>query len=952
MGTTVPRTHFSFFRLFAALIVTSALTPVVSLAADNNNNNNSANDNDNNSANALQEVVVTGSLIPQSQAAALQTPVTVITNEDITAKGFTDIAEALERTTYATGANQNSQFVGGFTQAAKAISFFGLNPSYTKYLIDGRPIAEYPALFNGEENFVSVTGIPTVLVDHIDTLPGAQSSIYGSDAIAGVINIVMKKDLDGPIFDGRLGWTADGGGRDTRFGVGDGFSVGNFSFEIGGQYEDLTPIYGFQRPLTAQEYAHGSTPLQAFPYYNAQASNLNTGLVTSQLLDPAACANLAGQFNGSIHEYDNGSGPFCGSYRTGYFTLQNADRATQGYFRATYDMNDHLQVFVESLANHDVSTFNTGPFFFETADSSIGFFEDPVLSPGNALNLIHNFSPEEAGGINTTNDEDTNNTWRATIGASGDLWNPAWRYLTDFTYTQNRLAETFHTGLTTPITNFFSAILGPSIGTDAVSGLPEYAPNYGAFFSPVTPAEYGSFFTDLVNRSQTEESFARAQVTSTDLFPLPGGNAGLALQAEAGEQGWFYNPDPNFQDGGAYLFVATAGSGHRSRYAGSSELRLPVLSMLTLNVSGRYDDYRVAGSNVDKFTYDAGFEFKPIEQFLFRGRYGTAFKAPTLADEFQGKSGAFEALTDYYLCTKQGFTGSNLSGCPEFNQFDQLTTSGSPGLSPITAKVWDLGWVATPINRLTFTADYINWSIFNEIAAQDANKLLEDDAACLLGQLPATSGTCQAAFAQVQRVGGAGLAGTGAIINILDPKQNVSSEHLGVLIMGLDYKVPAGFIGEFEIAGSYENTLTHRFQQFPYDPVINDLNNPFFSSEFKTKDNLTITWTRQIFSSTLYVERYGKTPNITAQENITGYATPGGGDVGAWTLADLSVSFRPIDALTFTLAINNLFNTGPPSDHSVTSLAEPDFSGPYNNFNYNVFGRVYFVQARYGLGTK
>jgi outer membrane receptor protein involved in Fe transport len=74
--------------------------------------------------------------------------------------------------------------------------------------------------------------------------------------------------------------------------------------------------------------------------------------------------------------------------------------------------------------------------------------------------------------------------------------------------------------------------------------------------------------------------------------------------------------------------------------------------------------------------------------------------------------------------------------------------------------------------------------------------------------------------------------------------------------------------------------------------------------------------------------------------------------VGAWTIADLSFSYRPIDQLVLTLAINNLFNTGPPTDHSATSLAEPDFNGPYDNFVYNPFGRLYFVSARYGLNSK
>ena len=97
-------------------------------------------------ADTLQEVVVTGSLIPQVQKETAQ-PLTVITFDDIQKKGFTSVADALQHTSFATGGIQNGQFSGGFTPGAEVLSLFGLAPGYTKYLIDGRPIADYPALY-------------------------------------------------------------------------------------------------------------------------------------------------------------------------------------------------------------------------------------------------------------------------------------------------------------------------------------------------------------------------------------------------------------------------------------------------------------------------------------------------------------------------------------------------------------------------------------------------------------------------------------------------------------------------------------------------------------------------------------------------------------------------------------------------------------------------------------
>jgi len=128
---------------------------------------------------SLEEVVVTGSLIPTT-GKELATPLTVISTEDLQKKGFADIAEGLQRTSYATGSIQGGQYAYnlGFTLGAKVVSLFGLLPQYTKYLIDGRPMAAYPALYNGTDVIVSISGIPTQLIDHLDILPGAQSSIY------------------------------------------------------------------------------------------------------------------------------------------------------------------------------------------------------------------------------------------------------------------------------------------------------------------------------------------------------------------------------------------------------------------------------------------------------------------------------------------------------------------------------------------------------------------------------------------------------------------------------------------------------------------------------------------------------------------------------------------------------------------------------------------------------
>ena len=894
----------------------------------------------------LQEVVVTGSLIPRTQAETA-TPITVISSEDIQSHGFADIAEALQRASFATGSRQDGQF-GGFTQGAKVISMFGLDPSFTKYLIDGRPFADYPALYNGAENFVSISGIPTTLIDHLDVLPGAQSSIYGSDAIAGVVNVVMKKNLDGPVADARYGWTQEGGGTDRRFALGDGLTIGGFNLVAGLQYENTTPIWGYQRSPTSQYYAHGTSPQTAerdyllFGYYGQANGN------SYYFEDPANCANVASQFGHSESlQTRAGRGQYCGTVRSGFSTIGNADEGTQGYLHATQDVNDRLQIFADTLINHDVTRFNVGQHFYASNGDSVPFsyYEDPNL-PVNPnvggpdfMNIQHIFSPEEAGGLNNTMDKDTNNTMRATLGAQGELGS-SWRYLADFTYSENKLTESWNLLFAAPLRAYFASLMGPQLGYDSANQAYIYSPDYANFYKPLTPAQYASFDGDAVSHSRTEESLARAQVTNAALFSLPGGNAGLALQFEGGRQGWDYSPDPRYFDGSIFGYTSVGGSGHRTRYAGTAELQLPIVSMLTANVSGRYDDYHLTGGSVDKATYNLGLQFRPLEQLLFRGRYGTAFKSPTLADEFQGKSGSYQTLTDYYLCAKNGYSGANIGNCPQSALSIFGTTSGNTRLAPITAKVWDVGSIWSPLSQLAVTADYIHWAIRNEIAAEDATKLLETEAACRLAQLDINSPTCVAALAQVVR------DNLGNIVSLSTPKQNVAQENLGTLVAGFTYKVHAGFVGEFDFTGAYTDILSHNLQRFAGDPVINLLNSPYYSTEFKTKENVSLTWIRDVLSATLYVERYGSTPNDLATLQPVGYATKGAGTLSPWTLCDLSLSYNPVSKVKLTFAMNNVFNKMPPVDHSYPGTSNQ----PYDEFDYNVYGRTFYLTANYNLG--
>jgi len=916
-------------RGLASLVVLAAvITPIAGARAADNDEQ-------------LEQVVVTGSLIPTAKDINVPTPVLTITGDDLTTKGFSSIADALEQAVFSTGVNQNG-FNDSFTPGAKTISMFGLDPAYTKFLIDGLPMGTYPSLYNGTDMVTSIAGIPSELIDRIDILPGGQSSIYGSDAIAGVVNIVMKKDLDGPIADAKYGWDTDGGGRDLRLALADGATFGNLKFIAGVQYENTAPLWGFERPLTSTYNYGGNAPgiaardWLAFGYFGQANGD------TYYQLDPANCANVASQFNNSVGlQYrPDGHGYYCGSPNAGEDTYENGESQVQGYLSANYDVNDHLQLYASTLLNHDVTQFGTGTGAFDTTfdtTSPYYYYEDPNL--GDFMNLQHVFSPEEAGGLDSTMSEDIVDGERFTIGGKGTIFSTPWTYDANMSFEQDKLTERIHLQLTNEINSYYSKVLGPQLGFDAANDAYLYTPNYAAFYQPVSTAAYDAFSGYATSYSYTQTSLARGQLTNASLFPLWGGNAAVALVAEGGDEGWNYDPDPRYATGETYGYTSVGGSGHRSRYAGTMELRLPIFKMFSITASGRYDKFNVTGGDFDKFTYNIGADFHPFSMLSVRARYGTAFKAPTLADEFQGQSGSYTTVTDYYQCAKQGFTGVNLSACPSIYLNDSafVATQGNPALKPTTATVYDAGLVLTPVQHLSITSDLMNWSINNEVTQALINNILTEDSACLLGQLPIASPTCQVAIASVSR------DNNGNILSVVDPKLNQSNETVTTVLTQIQYQLLAGKVGDFSFSAAWTDMLKHTFIQYAGDPSVDLLGNPFYSTEFKSKINVSLGWQLGKFNTTVFVNRDGRTPNYLATLTTAGYSATGAGTLSPYTTANLSLQYEPVRGLQLTAAVENVFNAMPPADPSYPNYTE----GPFNAGNYTVIGRQFMLEATY-----
>jgi len=365
-------------------------------------------------------------------------------------------------------------------------------------------------------------------------------------------------------------------------------------------------------------------------------------------------------------------------------------------------------------------------------------------------------------------------------------------------------------------------------------------------------------------------------------------------------------------------------------------------------VSGRYDAFKVAGQTIDKPTYSIGVEYRPVDSFLLRGKYGTAFRAPTLSDVFQGLSGYYSSDTDYYRCSLEGYTPGNTQDCAYDSTQYFGQQSGNPDLQPIEADVWNAGFVWAPINNFSFSMDYFHWDIRDEVDQLSSDQLLLAEYFCRTGQANTSSASCDNALAWVTR------GANNEIQQIYTPKINVSQQKLEAVTASLNYVLDIGKWGSLAFAGNYTNNLKHTVTPLPGEDEIDLLRDPYYMWVYdayaKTRADASVGWNIGKLTTTVYANRIGKTPNYVAyatgswDDEINGARA---GWFAPYSTYNLTFNYDATDNIRLSLLINNVLDKTPEDQASNFPGTEDT---PYNNYLYSVYGRSMYVEMRYNFG--
>ncbi len=724
------------------------------------------------------EIVVTGSILRRTDLDTVS-PVTTVTAESLDQRALNTVQESIQTLSANNGPALTNSFTanGAFGAGASAISLRGLSTSSTLVLFDGMRAAYYPLADDGARNFVDLNTIPDDIIDRVEVLRDGASSSYGADAIAGVVNIITKKQFQGLSARAEAGISQRGDAGNQRFSLTAGFGdldEKGFNAYVSGFYYHSAQLKNAQRryPYNSDDqrgicfngvcgpnnvvngvdengdypnlgFSVGASTLFVAPYNAANTTRLGR----FQMLNPALGCNVGTQYNPTAAELaasNNGSLPtaLCQEDVTKEWGVINPEITRYGVSgRLTYKLGDTTEAYLavnylQTQVGYDgipatirgnapaginfprYSTSATSgvygnsvltlPVYVCAARVNCATAADKKLNPNNpfaAAGQVARLVGRLPGLVEYN--QTRNRAYRAAFGVKGDLFD-GWSYNADFTAMQVKLRRTsegyvYIQHLLDVINDGTFNFLNPSANSQAVMD----------YLSPV-------------NVTDSKSSQYQGQViVSGTLAELPGGPLQLGVGGSVRRES-VNAPSANDDYAGPteryFRLNAFGTAGKRTVWSAFGELNAPIIDMVELNLSGRYDHY---SSGQSSFSPKAGLKFKPIEQITLRGTWSKGFRIPSFAESnalpttgfVNSTAGIFPAA---YLAQ---YGCSVFTSCPTYirNSSYGLTTIGTAGLKPEKSTNITLGAVFEPVSNIALTVDYYNIKKTNAITSANTS---------------------------------------------------------------------------------------------------------------------------------------------------------------------------------------------------------------------------------------
>jgi iron complex outermembrane recepter protein len=877
----------------------------------------------------MQEVVITGTMIKRVNAETAEA-ITVLKSDALKDQGVENLEQALSTLTSANPSVNIATAVGTFSGGGTYADLRGLGRGRTLVMLDGQRLS--PNAFDGQG--VDLNGIPFSAIDSIQVLREGASALYGSDAIAGVVNFITKKNFQGGQIQVNFDHPQQAGGgsgqADFTFGHGDLVSDG-YNIMLTASYSKQQELQATQRAFSAQGFnpAGGVTATNYPGSWPANVLDANGNLWQSGYPGCAGNTQLTTYFGDCSYRYSAATD----------LLPESREISAMASFTKALPANNQLQI--QYFWTQSELTGFSGPMFY--------FFQMDPASPyfPTASQLTCNRGPANCGGQAPDLADPINAVWtdpnnsrfagnlnveqRILLSFSGS--NAGWDYSADFNYSKNHNDNRNVGGYPN------EAVLAPGgILSDLINP-----------FGPQSAAGQALINSSYVNGAYQIGEYTRWSVDGHASHPLgdafnAGTPATVALGVDVSGERYAAATTPyNDLVSAATGLTDSAVEGSRQIQAAFVELDVPIAKSLDLDISDRQDRYSDFGTTNNA---KVQVRYQPTNFLTLRGTASTGFRAPTL----------FNLYSPPFLAASSGGTmgqGNPFCQTGSYNAEWTPATCAAQGiglyggnrrLTPETSQNFDLGVIVQPIEDLGITLDYYRILLKNTVGRVPASAIYGDPTTFSSYIVPASSGTYAGTLPPTIAEAAACQPYTATTCGYI----NLQNSNTGrITTDGIDLSVQYvqhTSIGTFR--EDLEATAVTQFlqQQYSGGPLLNLVGNQQIiglNPAFRWQHNVRVDWTspgkmwggglsNRLYSS--YIDEY---PDGNGNQR----------KVGSYSLVDGYVSVKPTEQLTVLFGIKNLLNTSPP----FTNASQNNFASGYNALIADPLLRNFYINLKYSF---
>jgi len=867
-------------------------------------------------------VNVTGSNIKRvdSETAA---PIQTITREDIQASGLQTIQDVVRQITANNNGSISPSFTNGFSASGAGVSLRGLGPNNTLVLVNGRRLVPFGLADDGHASYPDLSQLPFDAVERIEVLKDGASAIYGSDAVAGVVNVILRQQF--------TGFTATATGGTTTGGEGNQFKVA-----LTGGIGDLTKdkynafiSFDYQKqdayPSNQARSYMGSNDLTGQGFGDQRLGNPNV-LGTTTLLGNVRPVNPAtggspGAFQSLPGACPSGvlSDGFCLWEPKDWSDLTPEIERMNIYARGSYNFSATTQGYAEaSLFSVKTETRNTPTGtranWYNPANNTIASSVNIFMAPGHPDNPFGAsnrgarlyYADGALGGRDASYET---NTQRYLLGVKGSNWN--WDWDVAGLYLQSDTDVTRK--------NFYSydRLLQGMAGTG-----PYGYYRVGANAGLNNPAIYDWIAPDRAWSIKSENTIFDAKA-SRDIYKMDGGQMALAVGYQFMKEELSNPGTPGTETGNVVGLGYSAAFGSRDINALFAELYVPILKNFELTAAIRWDDYSDVGST---WNPKIGAKWTVIPQLVLRGTYATAFRAPGLYETSTANASAgFTTASDPIRCPVTG----NAADC-------QATVlginTGNPFIKPETSDTWTVGAIWEPVPGLSGTLDYWNIETKDQITIGSVQAVLNNPSNFPAATVGRDSNNLP------------GIPNSGTVLYVQTPYQNANTVKTDGIDLDIlwryNMKDWGTFSTEFQWTHVFNYSQTLGNIEYKYAGTSGNYDVSSGSGTPEDRWNLILGWARgpwNVTGTVRFVSGYDELPwsneGAKAPDDClwhpvgTGASEQTSCTVDSFTTLDLAASYKGFKNWEIFGSVINVFNTKAPF--------APAAAYGLVNYNYN-----------------